>query len=121
MDNVTNILQMLIGGGLVAGIIEVVRAVRYRKEAKTLKENEAKVSNVDAQRQEIDLAVHFKDEMITMMKQFSEKQDKGNDNQGRILDKLDRLEDKVDGIETYLNGPYHEWLANKELGREGAA
>ena len=50
--------------------------------------------------------------------QVSEKQDSGNANQQKILDKLERLEDKVEGIEIYLNGPYHQWLSDKEGGRQ---
>lgn len=97
---------------------ETISNIRYRRENKKLKQNEVKTSDVDAQRQEIDLAVHFKEEMLTMMKQMSEKQDGSNDNQQRILMKIDKLEDKMDNIETYLNGPYHEWLAEKEKGDE---
>ena len=95
---------------------ETISNIRYRRENKKLKLNEVKTSDVDTQRQEIDLAVHFKEEMLTMMKQMSDKQDGSNDNQQRILMKIDKLEDKMDNIETYLNGPYHSWLAKQERG-----
>lgn len=95
---------------------ETISNIRYRRENKKLKLNEVKTSDVDTQRQEIDLAVHFKEEMLTMMKQMSDKQDGSNDSQQRILMKIDKLEDKMDNIETYLNGKYHEWLAKQENG-----
>jgi hypothetical protein len=47
-----NTLIMTLLGG--TSIIGLVQAVRYRKENKRLKENEVKLSNIDAQKQEID-------------------------------------------------------------------
>lgn len=95
----------------------VIAWLYFRKENKALKKNEVKVSDVDTQKQQIDLAELYKDKVLELIGQVSEKQDSGNANQQRILEKLDRVEDKVGDIETYLNGPYHQWLADKEGGR----
>ena len=107
----TAIILALLSGTTVGGVVE---AFRYRRENRRLKENEVTMSSVDAQRQEIDLADLYKDKVLAMLDQVAAKQDSGNDNQRRILDKLDRMEDKGAGIEEYLNGPYHEWLAKND-------
>jgi len=113
-----NTLIMTLLGG--TSIIGLVQAVRYRKENKRLKENEVKLSNIDAQKQEIDLAEMYKDkvvELAELMEQVSKKQDSGNDNQARILQKLDTLDERMDKVEgkvsdivTYLNGDFQDYL-----------
>ena len=47
----------------------------------------------------------------------------GNDNQRQMLDKLDVIDRRTDkqelqlnNIEEYLNGNYHQWLAEREKG-----
>ena len=99
-------------------VVSIVAFLIFWKQNKKMKDNEVKVSTADAQKQDIDLSDYFKDKMLAMMEQFSEKQQSGNDNQQRILDKLDKVEDKVDGIETYLDGPYNQWLAEREMKEE---
>jgi hypothetical protein len=51
------------------------------------------------------------------MEQVSKKQDSGNDNQARILQKLDTLDERMDKVEgkvsdivTYLNGDFQDYL-----------
>lgn len=115
MENLSIILNAVLGG---TSLIAIIGWVIYRKENRQLKHNEVAVSDVDTQRQQIDLAEMYKDKVLELIGQVSAKQDTGNENQGRILEKLDRLEDKVEGIETYLNGPYHKWLSDQEGGRD---
>lgn len=113
-----NTLIMTLLGG--TSIIGLVQAVRYRKENKRLKENEVKLSNIDAQKQEIDLAEMYKDkvvELAELMEQVSKKQDSGNDKQARILqtmdtlcERMDKMENSVGGIVTYLNGDFQKYL-----------
>lgn len=107
----SEILNIVFGS---TSLASVVLFFVFWKENRKLKQNEVKVSSADAQKQDIDLSDYFKNKMLAMMEQFSEKQADGNENQQRILDKLDRMEDKVGGIEDYLNGPYHAWLADLE-------
>lgn len=116
MESLSIILNAVLGG---TSLVAIIGWLIYRKENRKLKQNEVKVSDVDAQKQQIDLAEMYKDKVLELIGQVSAKQDAGNENQGRILEKLDRLEDKVEGIETYLNGPYHQWLADKEGGKDG--
>lgn len=107
----SEILNIIFGG---TSVVAVIAWLYFRKENKALKKNEVKVSDVDAQKQQMDLAEMYKDKVLELIGQVSEKQDSGNANQKRILEKLDRVEDKVGDIETYLNGPYHQWLAYKK-------
>lgn len=114
----TTIIMTLLGG---TSFLGVAGAIAYRKENKRLKENEVKISNIDAQKQEIDLAEMYKDkvvELAELMEQVSKKQDSGNDNQARILQKLDTLDERMDKVEgkvsdivTYLNGDFQDYLA----------
>lgn len=112
---ISEILNIIFGG---TSVVAVIAWLYFRKENKALKKNEVKVSDVDTQKQQMDLAEMYKDKVLELIGQVSEKQDSGNANQQRILEKLDRVEDKVGDIETYLNGPYHKWLADKEGGRQ---
>lgn len=109
----TEIIISVLSGTTLAGIVE---AVRFRRETKRLKENEAKQSDVETQKQQIDLAELYKDKMLQMLEQLSEKQDKGSDNQDKIMQRLEKLdkrmegvEHKVDEIDIYLNGNFKAW------------
>ena len=55
--------------------------------------------------------------MLELIGQVSTKQDMGNENQQRILDKLDTIDERVDkqevrlsDIVTYLNGDFQDFL-----------
>lgn len=111
----TSIIMALLGG---TSFLGVAGAIAYRKENKKLKQNEVKVSTVDAQRQEMELAEMYKDKVLDLLDQVSQKQDSGNNNQARILDKLDTLDGRMDKVEgkvsdivTYLNGDFQDYLA----------
>ena len=104
----------------VTSIIAIVQAVRFWKQSKQLKNNEVKKDDVETQKAEIDLANLYKEEMLKVIQLLKESQSENNDNQEKMITKLDNLdtrlenvEIKMNGIETYLNGPYHEWLASE--------
>ena len=110
----TSIIMTLLGG---TSFLGVAGAIAYRKENKRLKMNEVKNSNVEVQRQEIELAEMYKDKVLELVEQLGHKQDSGNQNQERILDKLDKLDTRMDkteetlgGIVTYLNGDFQRFL-----------
>ena len=75
------------------------------------------MADVEAQKAQMELANLYKQNMLEMMEQFK----LNGDNQALMIEKLDRLDErmekleiKVGDIEEYLNGPYHEHLAQKE-------
>jgi hypothetical protein len=111
---ISEILNIVFGGTSVVGI---VGWLVYRKQNKRLKDNEVKASDVDTQKQQIELAELYKDKVLELIGQVSEKQDSGNANQQKILDKLDTIDERVDkqearlsDIVTYLNGDFQEFL-----------
>ena len=112
------ILNIILGGTSVAA---VVGFFVYRKQNKRLKDNEVKASDVDTQRQQIELAELYKDKVLELMEQVSTKQDTGNENQRRIIDKLDTIDGRVDkqdarlsDIVSYLNGDFQEYLKRNQ-------
>lgn len=105
------LLNFVFGGTTLIG---VVQAVRYRKQNKALKD-------VEAQRAQIDLAELYKDKVIALLNEVSSKQDGGNANQQKMLEKLDTLdtrtekvEIKISDIEEYLDGDFNQWKAKKQ-------
>ena len=113
-----NTLFMTLLGG--TSFLSVAAAIVYRKQNKALKNNEVKKDNAETQVKEINLAEMYKDkvvELAELMEQVSKKQDSGNDNQARILQKLDTLDERMDKVEgkvsdivTYLNGDFQDYL-----------
>ena len=104
----------LLGGTSFLGI---AGAIAYRKENKKLKQNEVKASNVETQKQEIELAEMYKDKVVELIEQLGHKQEGANQNQERILSKLDKLDERMDSTEstlgnivTYLNGDFQDYL-----------
>jgi hypothetical protein len=112
--DISEILNIIFGG---TSVVAVIAWLYFRKENKALKKIEVKVSDVDTQKQQIDLAELYKDKVLELIGQVSEKQDSGNANQQKILDKLDTIDERVDkqearlsDIVTYLNGDFQEFL-----------
>lgn len=105
----------------VTSILSIIAVVRFWKQNKKLKDNEVKIndsevtkSNVEAQKSEIDLANKYRDEMLAMVQMVKDANEKNFTNQDEIMQSLTRLETKVGDIESYLNGPYHQYLAEKQ-------
>lgn len=104
----------------VTSIIAVIQAIRFWKQNKKLKNNEVTKDDVETQKAEIDLANLYKEEMLKVIELLKSSQSENNDNQEKMITKLDNLDNRLEkveikmtDIETYLNGPYHEWLASK--------
>ena len=110
MEHLTEIMMALLGGTSVLGIVQ---AVRYRKQNKALKENEVKLSDVDTQRQQIDLA----DESLKKVMELSEKNYqatlKNGDDNGEIIREVKEVKTTVGDIVGYLNGDFQEYLKKK--------
>lgn len=105
----------------VTSILSIIAVVRFWKQNKKLKDNEVKIndsevaqSNVEAQKAEIDLANKYRDEMLNMVQIVKDANEKNFTNQDVIMRSLTRLETKVGDIESYLNGPYHQYIADKQ-------
>ena len=110
MEHLTEIMMALLGGTSAIGIVQ---AIRYRKQNKALKENEVKLSDVDTQRQQIDLA----DEYLKKVMELSEKNYqatlKNGDDNGEIIREVKEVKTTVGDIVGYLNGDFQEYLKKK--------
>lgn len=101
-------------------VFTAVQAVRFWKQNKRLKENEVKVSDVETQKSQMDLVSKYRDEMLGMVQIVKAANEKNFSNQDQMIEKLNRMDDRIEKIEmkvsdmeTYLNGKYHAWLAEK--------
>lgn len=114
----TELLNYILGGTTLIG---VVQAVRYRRETKVIKENEAKVSSVETQRQEMELAELYKNKVLELVELINIKQDKGNTNQDKMIGMLSNLDTRVDNLEARMgnvegcmNGSLQEYILNQK-------
>lgn len=120
--DLTQIIMAILSGTTLGGIYE---AVKYRKENKALKEAEAKNATTDAQGGQIDLANKYFDGMLEMLEKVKQSQDKGNDNQEQMIEKLNKLSEQTDkqevllnDIVTYLNGDFQRYLDEHQKRRK---
>lgn len=125
----TTIFTAFIGVIFGGGFIELLNWFLYikpnkrQKEAETeMKETESKGASADTLMKQMNVADQYFEGMMKMLEQVKSSQDRGNDNQEEIIDKLTNLDKRMDtmeirftNIESYLNGPYHTWLAEQEL------
>lgn len=109
----TQIIMVVLSGTTIGGIVE---AVRYRRQNKKIKQAEATNADTDAQEKQISLAELYLEKVMKLT-------ETGNDNQRQMLEKLDIIDRRTDkqelqlnNIEEYLNGNYHQWLAEREKG-----
>ena len=128
----TQIVQMIFGGGVVAGIVEICAAIRHRKADKVKAEAEAaqasanaEVSDIEAQKSKIDLGEMFLGKAQEWFTQIEQMQKTGNEtnaaNQEKMMQTLERLDERTENVEIsladvvkYLNGDYQQWLANNK-------
>ena len=131
----TEILNWVLGGTSLAGI---VTSIVYFNKTRRIKESEAKQaesgaeqSDIETQKQKIDLGNKFIEDSLSLMEKIKQSQDKGNENQDRIIQqlesladdskehgrKLDTLDERTDKMElrvsdivTYLNGDFQDYL-----------
>lgn len=117
MDWQTIIIDLL----SVTSILSIIGLIRFWNQNKKLKNNEVKKDDIETQKAEIELSTIYKKEMLEVIDLLKTSQTESHNNQNAMMGKLDNmdtrlenLEIKMDNIETYLNGPYHAWLADKE-------
>lgn len=118
---------MVVGGGFVAGVVELGTWLRNRKADKLKAEAEAaqasanaQVSDVEAQKAQIDLAELYKEKVLQMVELISTKQDNGTAKQDKMIQMLgnldtrvDNLESRVANIEGCIDADLKEWIAQK--------
>ena len=110
MENLNEILMAVLGGTSVLGIVQ---AIRYRKQTKKLKENEVKVSDVDTQRQQIDLADEYLKKVMDLSEKNYQATLKNGDDNGEIIREVKEVKTTVGDIVGYLNGDFQDYLKKK--------
>lgn len=121
---VTAFIGVIFGGGFIEFLnwILFIKPNKRQKEAETeLKENEIKDASAETLMKQMNVADQYFEGMMKMLQQVKTNQDKGTTNQEEIIDKLSTLDRRMDtmeirftNIDSYLNGPYHIWLAEHE-------
>lgn len=105
--DLTQILLGLLGTTSLGGIYA---AIAYRKENKTLRQNEVKKDDVQTQREQINLAdEYFQKVMELSEKNYQQALKNGTDNEN-IIKKLDDVATEQKSIVAYLNGDYQDFL-----------
>ena len=120
--DISLILNIIFGS---TSVISIIGFFIYRKQNKELKNNEVKKDDAETQEKQMNLAELYKDKVLDLIEQVSKKQDSGNHNQTRILQKLDTLDSRTDGIESrlgdvvvYLNGDFQDFLKRQHKPRK---
>lgn len=111
----TSIILAILSGTSVGGIFE---AIRYRKQNKEIRESEATKASAESQKAQIDVAKQYWDDVCSMMEQVKQSQINGqaklDTNQEEMKEMLANLDRRMDRVEEYLNGPFHQYLADKQ-------
>lgn len=111
MIDLTEILIALLSGTTLASVVE---AIRYRRQNARMKDNEVKVSDVDTQRQQIDLAEEYMKKVMEMTElNYQATLKNGTDNES-IIQKVDEIVVEQKNIVAYLNGGYQAFLHEKD-------
>jgi len=119
----TTIITAIIGvvsGGFLVTIYELIK---YRKQNKTLKDNEATNSTSETQSNQIDLGKKYIQEMLETMELVKQYTQQGNVNQTEMIRRMGLLDQRLDSVEITLSnlvewadGPYNQFLADKAKG-----
>lgn len=105
--DLTEILMAVLSGTTVGGIVE---AIRYRRQNKSLKENEVKKDDVETQREQINLAEEYMKKVMELSEMnYQQALKNGTDNEN-IIKKIDAVAEEQKHIITYLNGDYQAFL-----------
>lgn len=106
----TEILNIVFGG---TSVVAVVAWLYFRKENKRLKQNEVKVSDVDTQRQQMDLGEDYLKKVMELSEMNYKATLKNGTDNSEIIGEVKRIGKKVDDIEGYLNGDFQAYLKQK--------
>lgn len=130
----TELLNYIFGGTSLVGLATTLifwSKSKRAKEAETVtaesnaqqSKSEAEQADIETQRAKIDLGNKYIEDTMAMLEKIKQSQDRGENNQDKILEKLNTLDQRVDkleinysNLERWANGDYHSWLAQQEKG-----
>lgn len=121
-----NVILTIVGS---SGLATVLSFVVYRKQNKTIKDNEAKATDLSIEekqleldRKQIDLGNEFMKSSLEMTKKMQDmmlqNQTRDEQNWKKMFTRMDSLERSVTNIRLYLNGglaEFEEWLKKHKI------
>lgn len=114
---ISEILNIVFGG---TSVVAIIGWLVYRKQNKRLKDNEVKVSDVDTQRQQMDLGEDYLKKVMELSELNYQATLKNGTDNNEIIEEVKKIGRKVEDIEGYLNGDFKTYLAEKRKTDEPA-
>ena len=115
---IVNTITVLFSGGFFFGLYKLIK---YRKQNKTIKDNQASDSTTQSINMQLSLMKTYWTDMMSMMEDVKQFAKQGNQNQDKIIEKIDLVDSRLDAVEVTLNnlvewtdGSFNQFLANKQ-------
>lgn len=115
---IVNTITVLFSGGFFFGLYKLIK---YRKQNKTIKDNQASDSTTQSINMQLSLMKTYWTDMMSMMEDVKQFAKQGNQNQDKIIEKIDLVDSRLDAVEVTLNnlvewadGSFSQFLANKQ-------
>ena len=115
---IIQVLSLLFSGGFLFGLYKLIK---YRKQNKTIKDNQASDSTTQSINMQLSLMKTYWTDMMGMMEDVKQFAKQGNLNQDKIIEKIELVDNRLDSVEVTLNnlvewadGPFNQFLADKQ-------
>ena len=115
---IVQIIIVLFSGGFLFGLYKLIK---YRKQNKTIKDNQANDSTTQSINMQLALMKTYWTDMMDMMKDVKQSAKQGNLNQNEIISSIKMLDTRMDSMEVTLSnlvewadGPFNQFLADKQ-------
>ena len=115
---IVQIITVLFSGGFLFGLYKLVK---YRKQNKTIKDNQANNSTTESINMQLALMKTYWTDMMSMMEDVKQSAKQGNLNQNQIMSSIKMLDNRMDSMEVTLSnlvewadGPFNQFLADKQ-------
>lgn len=115
---IVTLITVLFSGGFLFGLYKLIK---YRKQNKTIKDNQASNSTTESINMQLALMKTYWKDMMGMMEDVKQFAKQGNLNQDKIIEKIELVDTRLDAVEVTLNnlvewadGPFNQFLANKQ-------
>lgn len=117
-DVIVQTLTLLFSGSFIFGLYKLIK---YRKQNKTIKDNQANDSTTQSINMQLALMKTYWTDMMSMMEDVKQSAKQGNLNQNEIISSIKMLDTRMDSMEITLSnlvewadGPFNQFLANKQ-------
>lgn len=115
---IVNLLTVLFSGSFFFGLYKLIK---YRKQNKTIKDNQANDSTTQSINMQLALMKTYWTDMMSMMEDVKQSAKQGNLNQNEIISSIKMLDTRMDSMEVTLgnlvewaDGPFNQFLADKQ-------